>query len=103
MRRSRILLRRACGPGPASPSSSRGPCLVALGSVCLRADDEGLDVVPSIAVGIIRDALLERAEEVRDETGGAVLAFTRERAMQKRPTPREHAPHVLPREYGGIF
>src|SRR3954453_6282756 len=93
----------ACAPSAASPSSTRGPCPVALGAVCLRADDEGLDVVPSIAVGIIRDALLERAEEVRDETGGAVLAFTRQRAMQERPTPRKHAPHVLPREYGGIF
>src|SRR3954447_17765012 len=93
----------ACAPSAASPSSSRGSCPVALGAVCLRADDEGLDVVPSIPVGIIRDALLERAEEVRDETGGAVLAFTLERAMQERPAPGKHAPHVLPREYGGVF
>ena len=42
------------------------------------ADDEGLDVVPAIAVGGLRDALLEFSEEVGEEAGSACLALARE-------------------------
>ena len=55
------------------------------GAALLAADDECLDVVPAVAIGGIRDALLERLEELGEETGGAVLALERERAVQERP------------------
>ena len=44
----------------------------------LPADDEGLDVVPAIAVGGLRDALLELSEEGGEETGSVCLALARE-------------------------
>src|SRR5215216_5589913 len=75
---------------------------VAPGAVRLPADDEGLHVVPAVAVGGIRDALLELSEEVGEETGGAVLALAREGAEEEGPAPCGHAPHVAPREHGGI-
>ena len=51
------------------------------------ADDEGLDVVPAIAVGGLRDALLERSpEEVGEETGSARLALAREGTEEERPS-----------------
>jgi hypothetical protein len=53
--------------GAASPRVARLP-----------ADDEGLDVVPAIALGGVRDALLELSEEVGEETGSACLALARE-------------------------
>ena len=43
-------------------------CVVALAAVRVAADDERLDVVPAVAVGGIRDALLERSEELGEET-----------------------------------
>ena len=46
--------------------------------VRLAADDEGLDVVPAVAVGGFRDALLEFSEEVGEEAGSACLALARE-------------------------
>lgn len=46
--------------------------------VRLPADDEGLDVVPAIAVGSVRDALLELSEELGQETGSTRLALARE-------------------------
>src|SRR5271170_4022532 len=71
---------------PPSPARSNRPCW----STCrgdvgaasprlarLPADDEGLDVVPAIAVGGARDALLELSEEVGEETGSACLALAR--------------------------
>src|SRR6185437_7022587 len=71
-------------------------------AVRLAADDEGLDVVPAVAVGGLRDALLERAKEVGEQTSGAVLALARERASHERLAPGKHALHVVPREDGGI-
>ena len=71
-------------------------------AVRLPADDERLDVVPAVAVGGSRDALLELSEEVGQETGGAVLALTREGAEEERPAPCGHAPHIAPREHRGI-
>src|SRR5215213_4836486 len=68
----------------------------------LPADDQGLDVVPAIEVRGVRDALLERPKELGDEAGGAILALAGEGAVQARPTPGEHAAHVLPCEDGGI-
>ena len=64
---------------------------------------EGFDVVPAIALGSIRDALLERVEEVGQETAGAVLALPRERAVQERPAPGAHALHIALREHGRIL
>ena len=49
----------------------------------LSADDEGLDVVPAIALGGVRDALLELSEEVGEETGGSVLPLAREGAEEE--------------------
>src|SRR4051794_29108474 len=88
---------------PLAGRSRCGPCRVPRRVVRLPADDEGLDVVPPVAVGGIRDALLEGAQEVGEEAVGAVLALTRERALQERPPPRVHASHVVPREHGGIL
>src|SRR5918995_6235814 len=97
---------------PAAPSPDRSAGDEAVSSrhctprwraaVHLPADDEGLDVVPAVAVGDIRDALLEFCEKVGEETGGAVLALTREGAEQERAAPCGHAPHVVPREDDGI-
>src|ERR671910_1914573 len=97
---------------PAAPSPDRSAGDEAVSSrhctprwraaVHLPADDEGLDVVPAVAVGDIRDALLEFCEKVGEETVGAVLALAREGAEEERAAPCGHAPHVVPREDDGI-
>src|ERR1700756_3189807 len=69
---------------------------------CLPADDEGVDIVPAIAVGGVRDALLELSKEVGEETGSACLALVREGTEQERPSPCGHALDVFPREHRGI-
>ena len=66
------------------------------------ADDEGLDVVPAIAVGGLRDAFLELSEEGGEETGSACLALAREGTEEERPSPCGHALDVVPREHRGI-
>ncbi|WP_082993213.1 AAA family ATPase [Mycobacterium sp. 1245111.1] len=68
----------------------------------LLADDKGLDVVPAIAVGGLRDALLELCEKLSEETCGAGLALARERTEEERPSPCDHALHVFPCEHRGI-
>ena len=69
-------------PGPFSfptRSTGRGDAGAAWPRVArFPADDEGLDVVPAIAVGGLRDALLEFSEEVGEEAGSACLALARE-------------------------
>ena len=69
---------------PVNLSRRRGRDLARL--VRLPADDEGLDVVPAIAVGSVRDALLELSEELGQETGSTRLALAEgteeERAAQ---------------------
>ena len=90
----------ACPFGNPLPTSSVRPG--ARAAVHLPADDEGLDVVPAVAVGDIRDALLELCEKVGEETVGAVLALAREGAEEERAAPCGHAPHVVPREDDGI-
>jgi hypothetical protein len=77
--------------GAASPRVARLP-----------ADDEGLDVVPAIALGGVGDALLELSEEVGQETGSACLALAREGTEEQRPSPCGHALDVFPREHRGI-
>src|SRR6185312_14620132 len=77
--------------GAASPRVARLP-----------ADDEGLDVVPAIALGGVRDALLELSEELGQETGSACLALAREGTEEQRPSPCGHALDVFPREHRGI-
>ena len=72
------------------------------GSVGLPADDEGLDVVPAVAVGRIRDALLEFRKEISEESGRAVLALAREGLEEERPAPGGHAAHVAARELGWV-
>lgn len=70
--------------------------------VRLPADDEGLDVVPAIAVGSVRDALLELSEELGQETGSTRLALAREGTEEERAAPCGHALDVVPREHRGI-
>jgi len=69
-------------PGPFSfptMSTGRGDAGAAWPRVArFPADDEGLDVVPAIAVGGLRDALLEFSEEVGEEAGSACLGLARE-------------------------
>src|SRR5271163_4154863 len=77
--------------GAASPRLARLP-----------ADDEGLDVVPAIAVGGVRDALLELSEEVGEETGSACLTLARKGTEEERPAPCGHALDVVPCEQSGI-
>jgi hypothetical protein len=76
---------------------------VAPSAVRIPADDEGLDVVPAVALGGIRDALLELSQEVGEESPGAILTLAREGAEEERPAPGSHAPHVGPREQGRII
>jgi len=42
------------------------------------ADDEGLDIVPAISIGVARDALLELCEELGEKSGGALFALVGE-------------------------
>src|SRR5215213_4035030 len=58
-----------------------GRRVLRLGGSHLAADDEGLDVVPVVAVRRLGHALHELAQEVGDETGGAVLALQRKSAQ----------------------
>jgi len=52
-------------------------------------------VTRSTMIGLI-------AQDALEETGGAVLALAREGAEEERPAPCGHAPHLAPREHGGI-
>src|SRR5262245_22908382 len=65
---------------------------------CLPADDEGLDVIPAVAIRGVRNPLLELSEEVGEQPGGPRFALAREGAPEERPAPCSHAPHVPPRE-----
>src|SRR4051794_22022425 len=93
-----------CSAAPDTPSPSVGSTPASGRSPSASpADDEGLDGVPAVAVGVIRDALFERAEEIGEEAGDEIVALARERALEERPTPGEHAAHVFPREDGGVL
>src|SRR4029077_20572087 len=86
-----------------STSTGRGDASAASRRVArFPADNEGLDVVPAIAVGGLRDALLELSEEVGEETGSARLALAREGTEEQRPSPCGDALDVFPREHRGI-
>ena len=65
-------------------------------------DDEGFDIVPAVAVGGLRDAFLDLAEEIGEQRSSACLAFECERTQEQWLAPRGDAADVFAREHSGI-
>ena len=91
-----------CGSDPPTleerdhPSRCREPALA------LPADNEGLDVVPAVAIRGQRYALLELGHELGEKAASPAPALEGECAEEERPALGGDAPDVAPREHRGV-